>query len=110
MACPLMGIVKGVLQDPGRAAGGEWLQASGGVQGLRIALGLDPRWAKRKEAPGTAGRIMAVGTLSAGGVSRGRDVLNGGTEGHILISGDLQDGWLRWGEEKARGHLKHVEG
>lgn len=43
---------------------------------------------------------MAVGTLSAGGVSRGRDVLNGDTEGHILISGDLQDGWLRWGEEK----------
>lgn len=43
---------------------------------------------------------MAVGTLSAGGVSRGRDVLNGDTEGPILISGDLQDGWLRWGEEK----------
>lgn len=43
---------------------------------------------------------MAVGTVSAGGVSGRRDVLNGDTEGHFLISVDLQDGWLRWGEEK----------
>lgn len=45
---------------------------------------------------------MAVGILSARGVSRGRDVLNGDAEGHILIGGDLQDGWLRWGEEKEK--------
>lgn len=82
----------------GRAAEGEGLW--GCFKGLGIALGLDPRWAKRKGARGSEGRIVAVGTLSAGGVSRGRDVLNGDTEGHILISGDLQDGWLRWGEEK----------
>lgn len=28
-----------------------------------------------------------------------RNVLNGDDEGHVLIGGDLEDGWLRWGEE-----------
>lgn len=34
---------------------------------------------------------MAVGIPSAGRVSRGRDVLNADTAGHILIGGD--GGW-----------------
>lgn len=55
---------------------------------------------------------MAVGIPSAGRVSRGRDVLNADTAGHILTGGD--GGWVaELGEGKdqdleARGHRRHV--
>lgn len=33
-------------------------------------------------------------------MSRGRDVLSRDAAGHVLIDGDLEDGWLRWEKDK----------